>query len=252
MDLSSNTVLVTGGASGIGLAIANRFQEAGSKVVICGRRESKLEEARTKHPDMRTRVCDLQRESEREALAEWVTRELPELNILVNNAGIQQRLALDRREGWERLHQEIAINLEAPIHLSTLLVPHLVRQRDPAILQVTSGLAFAPLASVPIYCATKAAMHSFTLSLRHQLAATPIRVIEIAPPAVDTDLGGPGLHTFGVSVAELMSAVIPRLQAGDTEIAYGFAEKSSRASRDELDQIFAGMNQSGPPKTGPS
>ena len=203
MDLSANTVLVTGGATGIGLALAARFLLAGSEVVVCGRREAQLEEGRARHPGLRVRTCDLERESDRVTLAAWIRSEFPRLNVLVNNAGIQQPLALDGRESWNRIHQEIAINLEAPIHLSMLLVPHLARQKNPAILQVTSGLAFVPLASVPIYCATKAAMHSFTLSLRHQLAATPIRVIEIAPPAVDTDLGGPGLHTFGISTDEL-------------------------------------------------
>jgi len=242
MDLSSNTVLVTGGGSGIGLALAARFLQAGSTVVICGRRASQLSQAQASYPGLRTRVCDLERESERVALCAWISRELPETNVLINNAGIQKRLALDGRDPWQHIHQEIAINLEAPIHLTTLLLALLARRPHPAILQVTSGLAFVPLASVPVYCATKAAMHSFTLSLRRQLAGTPVRVIEIAPPAVDTDLGGPGLHTFGVPVEELMKAVIPRLQAGDTEIAYGFAEKSSRASRQELDEMFARMN----------
>jgi uncharacterized oxidoreductase len=95
---------------------------------------------------------------------------------------------------------------------------------------------------VPVYCATKAALHSFTLSLRRQLAATVIRVVEIAPPAVDTDLGGPGLHTFGVPLGELADAVMPRLQADELEIAYGFAQQSSRASRAELDAIFQRLN----------
>ncbi len=246
MDLSSNTVLVTGGGSGIGLALAARFLQAGSAVVIGGRRASQLSRAQASYPGLRTRVCDLERESERVALFQWAARELPELNVLVNNAGIQQRIPLDASEPWDRIHREVAINLEAPIHLTTLFVPHLARRKDPAILQITSGLAFVPLASVPIYCATKAAMHSFTLSLRRQLSSTPIRVVEIAPPAVDTDLGGPGLHTFGISIDELVSAVMPRLQAGDTEIAYGFAEKSSRASRDEIDQIFERLNAAAP------
>jgi uncharacterized oxidoreductase len=99
-----------------------------------------------------------------------------------------------------------------------------------------------PLANVPIYSATKAALHSFTLSLRHQLAATPIRVVEIAPPAVDTDLGGVGLHTFGVNVDEFADAVFSRLEDGETEIAYGSAEKASRASRDEQEEIFKLLN----------
>jgi uncharacterized oxidoreductase len=107
---------------------------------------------------------------------------------------------------------------------------------------VTSGLSFAPLANVPVYSATKAALHSFTLSLRHQLSTTPIEVIELIPPAVNTDLGGPGLHTFGVPLDEFADAVMAGLAKGEREIAYGTAEKSSRASREGLDEIFLRMN----------
>jgi uncharacterized oxidoreductase len=242
MELAANTVLVTGGASGIGLALAERFLRAGSEVILCGRREEKLREAQAAHPGMKIRVCDVALEAERLALLDWAVRELPRLNVLVNNAGIQRRVQLTEPEEWEDARQEIAINLEAPIHLSTLFVSHLSKQERPAILNVTSGLAFVPLASVPIYSATKAALHSFTLSLRHQLAATPIQVIEIVPPAVNTDLGGPGLHTFGVPVDEFAEAVMARLREGDLEIPYGFAAQSSRASREGLDVMFQRMN----------
>jgi uncharacterized oxidoreductase len=144
---------------------------------------------------------------------------------------------------WKPTHEEIAINLEAPVHLSTLFIPHLKQQEHPAIMNVTSGLGFAPMASAPVYCATKAAMHSFTLSLRHQLSSTPIQVIEIIPPAVNTDLGGPGLHTFGLPVEEFINAVMVGLQEGSPEIAYGYSQRASRASRAELDEIFQRMNQ---------
>jgi uncharacterized oxidoreductase len=241
MDLGSQTVLITGGASGIGWALARRFLDAGSDVIICGRRAEKLEQARRTSPRLTTRVCDVAREADRVALAEWIAREHPSVNVLVNNAGIQQRLQLVGAD-WAAVKSEIAVNLEAPIHLSMLLAPSLARQRTPAIVNVTSGLAFVPLASVPIYCATKAAFHSFTLSLRRQLADTPLQVIEIIPPAVDTDLGGPGLHTFGVRLEEFADAAATRLAAGDTEITYGFAEQAARASRAELETMFARMN----------
>jgi uncharacterized oxidoreductase len=241
MQLDSNTVLVTGGASGIGLALAERFLQAGSEVVICGRREEKLREAQAKHPGMKIRVCDVADPAGRLALRDWVVSEFPRLNVLVNNAGIQRRIQLQHEE-WAPTQQEIGINFEAPVHLSMLFLPHLSSQERPTILNVTSGLSFVPMASAPIYSATKAALHSFTLSLRHQLSATPIQVVEIIPPAVNTDLGGPGLHTFGVSVDEFIDAVMTRLQAGDLEIPYGFAEQASRASRGELDAIFQRMN----------
>ncbi|HTO86985.1 MAG TPA: SDR family NAD(P)-dependent oxidoreductase [Thermoanaerobaculia bacterium] len=243
MELGSSTVLVTGGASGIGLALAERFLRAGSEVIVCGRREEKLREAKAAHPELQIRVCDLAGEQGRVSLLRWVTAEFPRLNILVNSAGVQLFLPLGQPEQWDRARGEIAINLEAPIHLSMLFIPHLLEQPHPAIVNVTSGLGFVPLARVPVYSATKAALHSFTLSLRAQLSATPIRVVEIIPPAVNTDLGGPGLHTFGVSVDEFADAVFPRIEQGELEVAYGFAEKASQGSRTELEALFNRMNE---------
>ena len=128
--------------------------------------------------------------------------------------------------------------MEAPVHLAALLIPHLLKQKGGAIVNITSGLAFAPLARAPVYSATKAALHSFTLSLRHQASQLPLQAIEIAPPAVDTDLGGPGLHTWGVNVDEFVDAVMPRLEAGELEIGYGFSDETRRALRLELDEVF--------------
>jgi uncharacterized oxidoreductase len=241
VDLSSNTVLVTGGATGIGLALAERFLQGGSRVIICGRREDRLRDAARRHPSLHVHVCDVESAPERVALRDWAVTKYPDLNVLVNNAGIQRRTGLTDN-AWEGVHQEIAINLEAPIHLALLFAPHLAGRRDAAIVNITSGLAFVPLVIAPVYSATKAALHSFTLSLRHQLASTPVRVVEIIPPPVDTDLGGPGLHTFGVPVNEFADAVMARLGQGDVEIAYGMAEKVSQASRTELDEAFRRMN----------
>ena len=242
MDLNGNTVLITGGASGIGLALAQRFLRAGSRVIVCGRREDKLEAARLAHPELKTRVVDITSESDRGALRDWATHEFPDLNVFVNNAGIQRYPKLGGTD-WADMREEIVTNFEAAVHLSSLFIPHLRHQPSAAIMNVTSGLGFAPMARAPIYCATKAALHSFTLSLRHQLADTSIKVIEIIPPAVDTDLGGPGLHTFGVNVDEFADAIMPRIQRGEIEVAYGFAQQASRASRDELDAMSARLNQ---------
>lgn len=245
MELSAHTVLVTGGASGIGLGLAERFLRSRSDVLICGRREDKLAEVKSKYPSIHTRVCDLADASDRIALVDWALGTCPGLDVLVNNAGIQRRVDLGKGEPWETTHEEIAINLEAQVHLCTLLVAHLERRKQPAILNVTSGLAFVPLASAPIYSATKAALRSFTLSLRHQLSKTNITVIEIAPPAVKTDLGGPGLHEHGVALSEFIDAVVAKLQAGDLEITYGFSDNASNASREERDQIFTRLNPPG-------
>ena len=243
MEFRANTVLVTGGGSGIGFALAERFIQAGSNVIICGRREDKLIEAQSKYPQIHIRVCDVANPTERTALFTWATESFPALNMLVNNAGIQQQIELQQKPSWEILGEEVAINLEAPIHLSTLFIPHLLKQDRPAIINITSGLSFVPKANVPVYCATKAALHSFTLSMRHQLSGTPITVIEIIPPAVDTDLGGKGLHTFGAPLDEFTDAIVKQLKKGSIEATYGFSSESSRATREQLEAIFEQMNQ---------
>jgi uncharacterized oxidoreductase len=243
MELSSHTVLITGGATGIGFAFARRFHQAGSEVIICGRRGEKLAEARKQLPGIRTFQCDVSREEERSSLVDQVVLAHPRFDVLINNAGIQRRLNLREREEWKSTGMEIACNLEAPVHFSTLVIPHFSRQVHPAIINVTSGLSFVPLARVPIYCATKAALHSFTLSLRHQLTGTGIEVIEVIPPSVNTDLGGPGLHSSGTDVDEFADVVMTGLQSGTQEIAYGFSEQTSHASRPELDEVFRRMNQ---------
>jgi len=243
MELGGHTVLITGGASGIGFGLAEQFVQAGSTVIICGRREDKLREAQIKYPQLHIRACNLADPQERAALYEWTTTQFPTLNVLVNNAGIQQRFQLQQPPAWETIHNEIAINIDAPIHLSTLFIPHLLKQQQAFILNVSSGLAFSPLAFTPIYSATKAAVHSFTLSLRHQLSGTPITVVEIIPPSVDTDLGGVGLHTSGTPLPEYINSVVEQLKAGSLETSYGFSAQSSRASREQLDELFKRMNQ---------
>ncbi|MCM3569263.1 SDR family oxidoreductase [Neobacillus mesonae] len=244
MKLSGNTVLITGGAAGIGFAFAERFINAGNKVIVCGRRETKLQEAKGKYPELITRVCDVTIESDRIALFDWVTSEHPDVNVLVNNAGIQQRyhiLKANAKEDWSYYSQELASNIEAPFHFSMLFAPYFAKKDYAAILNVSSGLAFTPMAIAPIYSATKAAVHSFTMSLRHQLEDTAIEVIEIAPPAVNTDLGGAGLHTFGTPIDEFADSIFKGLEAGKIEIGYARAEKAIRMSRDEIDESVKAM-----------
>lgn len=243
MDITSNTVLITGGASGIGWALAERFLQAGSQVIICGRRADKLQEAQQKYPQLHIRQCDVRLASDRVALLDWVRNDFPQVNVLINNAGIQRRMQLvSSQEDWSDTQSELAINLEAPIHLSTLFIPHLLQQPKAAIMNVTSGLAFVPGAFAPVYSATKAALHSFTMSLRYQLSKTSIEVIELVPPAVNTDLGGTGLHNFGVPVGDFADAMMAGIAAGDLEIGYGTSETNLKASREQIDAIFAQMN----------
>lgn len=234
---------MTGGASGIGLALATRFLQAGSEVIVCGRSERRLQEAQQQYPQLQTRVCDVGQEADRRALFEWVTQEFPRLNVLVNNAGIQRRVNfVEEQEDWSQTQQEIAINLEAPIHLSSLFIPHLRQQEKAAIINITSGLAFTPATFAPVYSATKAAMHSFSIALRQLLSKTHVQLIEIAPPAVQTDLGGVGIHTMGAPLNDFADAVMQRVAAGELEIGYGTSEIRRKASREELDEFFRQMN----------
>ncbi len=244
MKLTGNTILITGGSAGIGLAFAERFMEAGNTVIVTGRREHALQQAKEKLPSLITHVNDLNQESERAALLDWVTANYPDVNVLVNNAGIQQRfnvLKADAKSGWDDFHQEITTNIEAPIHLSMLFAPYFAAKEKAAIINVTSGLAFTPFAIAPIYSATKAALHSFTISLRHQLSDTSVEVIEVAPPAVNTDLGGTGLHTHGEPLDAFADGIFKGLEEGKTEIGYGSSVDRLRMSRDEVDEYVANM-----------
>lgn len=243
MQITSNTILVTGGGSGIGLALAKRFVMRGNRVVVCGRRPEALAQAKREMPALDIMQGDVATEAGRLALVEEATRRFPKLNVLVNNAGIQQRPApLLEPQDWAAHRAEIATNLEAPLHLTMLLLPHFAKAAHGAVINITSGLAFVPLAAMPTYCLTKAALHSFTQSLRHQLRATKIAVVEIAPPAVNTDLGGPGLHTFGVNVDEFADHVFVCLGRGETEFGYQFSEQRRVASHEERERYFAEMN----------
>jgi uncharacterized oxidoreductase len=244
MKLEGNTVLITGGSSGIGLALAERFLAAGNEVIVCGRRESALADVRAKHPAIQTVVADTGSAASREGLARDLIAKFPKLNVLVNNAGIQKRVNVRESGAWSDTAEEIAINLEGPIHLSMLFMSHLLKvstpERRSVIANVSSGLAFAPIAAMPLYCATKAALHSFTLSLRHQVRETLLEVIEIIPPAVRTNLGG--AHDFGEPLADYADSVIAQLREGRAETTYTFSAKSSQASRTELDEMFTMLN----------
>lgn len=247
MKLTGNTIFITGGGSGIGFAFAERFIKLGNKVIVCGRNEKKLQEAQEKYSELITCICNVTKETDRITLFNWITSEHPDVNVLINNAGIQQRyhvLNTNVKEDWSYYSQEIASNIEAPFHFSMLFAPYFANKDYAAILNVSSGLAFTPMAIAPIYSATKAAVHSFTMSLRHQLEDTAIEVVEIAPPAVNTDLGGEGLHTFGTPVDEFADAVFKGLKAGKREIGYARAEKAMRMSRDEMDESVKAMYDS--------
>ncbi|MDQ7949047.1 MAG: SDR family NAD(P)-dependent oxidoreductase, partial [Pedobacter sp.] len=167
MKLSNHKILITGGATGIGLGLTEHFLANQNTVIICGRREEVLKQVSDKYPQVITKVCDLSQEAERIAFCNWLSDNHGDLNVLVNNAGIQNWMNVDDQDFYARAVTEIETNMMAPLHLTTML-SHMPALNT--IMNVTSGLAFVQLAKVPVYCATKAFFHSYTMSLRHLLA----------------------------------------------------------------------------------
>jgi uncharacterized oxidoreductase len=248
MKLADNTILITGGATGIGYAFAEAFLDAGSTVLICGRRAEKLQEAKTLRPALHIRMCDVSKEMDRIALAEWTARQFPAVNVLINNAGIQRDIDFTQgSDAYQAGENEIRVNLEAPIVLTGLFVPLLAKKPGAAIIHVTSGLGFVPMVRMPVYSATKAALHAYSLATRPQLAKVGIRVVEVVPPMVDTDLNPEGRAARGhfkanLGPKEFVTAVMKGLEADTAEIGYGMTAGMLQASRADLDKAFQHMN----------
>ena len=239
MKLSNNKILITGGATGIGLGLTERFLKEDNQVIICGRRESVLQEVQQKHPSVITKVCDLSVEADRIELFNWVSEHHSDLNVLVNNAGVQHWMNISDSDFYAKANNEVSTNVLAPLHLTSLFTR--LSSLD-TIINVTSGLAFVQLSKVPVYCATKAFFHSFTLSLRHLLQSKHIEVIEMIPPALNTDLGGKGLHDGQPAVSDFVESVFQQMKEGKTELTFGFSEVMSKATPDVILATFNRMN----------
>lgn len=189
MNLSGNTILVTGGGSGIGRGLAEALHRMGNQVIIAGRRKAMLDETTAANPGMESLVLDIESRDGIRAFGERLTANYPALNVLINNAGIMRaEKLLEQQNDLADAESIVATNLLGPIRLTAALLPHLKKQPAAAIINVSSGLAFVPLVYTPTYCATKAAIHSYTQSLRYQLKETKIEVLELVPPYVATDL----------------------------------------------------------------
>lgn len=244
MQTTGNTILITGGTSGIGLAFAEKFLSLGNKVIVCGRRADRLLQLQEKHPELVTKNADVSIAAQREELAAWVIENHPEVNVLINNAGVQLLTDMTHPVDLARVQNEVETNLVAPLHLASLFAQHFIAKKMAAIINISSGLAFVPLSFMPVYCATKAAIHSLTLSLRHQLKATTVHVFEIAPPAVDTELGSDRRHDKsqthgGMPVAAFLAEAMAALENDELEVAVGMAKNL----RDKREAMFPVMNQ---------
>jgi uncharacterized oxidoreductase len=189
MQMNGNTILITGGGSGIGRALAEAFHALGNKVIIAGRRKEVLDETTAANPGMNSAVLDIENADAIKTFATQLTRDFPTLNAVIHNAGIMRREDV-KRGALTDAEATVTTNLLGPIRLTAALLPHFLTQPRATIMTVSSGLAFLPMAPTPTYSATKAAIHSYTQSLRYQLRDTSVQVLELVPPYVQTELMG--------------------------------------------------------------
>jgi len=189
MQITGNTILITGGGSGIGRALAEAFHAKGNQVVIAGRRQALLDEVTAANPGMKSAVLDIENADAIRSFATRIKADHLALNVVIHNAGIMRAESIRSGE-LDDAEATIATNLLGPIRLTAALLPLLQAQPDATIMTVSSGLAFLPRVDFPTYCATKAAIHSYTQSLRFQLRDTNVQVLELAPPYVQTELTG--------------------------------------------------------------
>jgi uncharacterized oxidoreductase len=246
MLLAGKTILITGGSSGIGLELARQLGERGNTVIVTGRDERKLERARQLAPGLHTFVSDASDAGAVRSLHDTMTAQFPALNVVVNNAGIMRNLKLDQPRPGADLTREIDIALNGPLWLIQQFLPHLLRQPEALIVNVSSGLAFVPFPAAPIYCAAKAGLHAYTQCLRAQLAGSSVAVVELAPPGTETPLFRNEFATEmkrekGMDTATLVQRAIKGIEAGQHEIRPGLSNVLKIASRVAPDFMFKQM-----------
>jgi uncharacterized oxidoreductase len=246
MNTKGNTILITGGGSGIGRKLAENFHELGNRIIIAGRRASALDEVTRANPGMASAVLDIEKAGDIREFAAKIAADFPSLNVLINNAGIMraEKLTADPPSLVDA-EATVATNLLGPIRLTAALLPHLRKQPRSTIVNVSSGLAFVPLAATPTYCATKAAIHSYTQSLRYQLKDTTTEVIELVPPYVQTDLMNGASDPRAMPLADFIDEAM-RLFQSQPEAKEILVErvKPLRFARENgaYDATFQGMN----------
>ena len=237
MKTSGNAILITGGASGIGLALAKAFTHKGNCVMVCGRDAQQLEEAKHDLPELLVRQCDLADKNERLAFVYWALEQLPGLNVVINNAGIAGPVDLTIDElDIDTVDRQLLIDLSVPVDLSLRFLPHLRRQPFAALVFVSSGLVYSFDASSPAYSTAKAGIHVWAQSMRYQLRETSVAVFDVLPPTVDTNLT-PDFDATAMKALKAISpenvadAVIEGMQNDATEIRIGRVKLLEIASR---------------------
>lgn len=229
---ANNTILITGGSSGLGLEMSKRFIEQGNTVIACSRSAVKLEEAQKQVPGLIAYPCDITKPKDCERLAQWLNEKHPETNILVNNAAIVHKTGfITDDEIVEKAEHEVSTNLIAPIRLTKLLLPLLLVNNNTQIINITSGLVYVPRADYPLYNATKTALHSFTQVLRHQLKDVPIKITEVFFPAVDTPWHQGNPPKIAISPEKAVAEMFIGLEKNKEEIRVGGVKLLYRLSR---------------------
>ena len=253
MELTHRTVLITGGTSGIGLELARQLLQRGNTVIVTGRDRDRLDAAQHGLPGLHTIQSDIGDPQAIVALHRTVTQRFPDLDTLVNNAGIMRNLDLNRDRDLADVTREIDVNLSGPLRMIQRFLPHLKARPSALIVNVSSGLAFVPLPVSPVYCATKAAIHSLTQSLRVQLAGTNVTVVELAPPGVETpllrnDFAEEMRGRKAMDVEVLVARAMAGIEAGRLEIRPGLSNVLKIASRVAPRFMLAQMAKMGQPK----
>jgi uncharacterized oxidoreductase len=250
--MRGNTIFITGGSSGIGKGLAEAFHKLGNQLIITGRRESMLKDICELNPGMRYFVLDVTQPNEIRRVAADAIAQFPGLNCVFNNAGVQMGhdFLADGPLDDAGMAEEIDTNILGVIRVAGGFLPHLKKKENAVLVNVSSGLAFVPLARYPIYCATKAAVHSLTLSMRRQLKPSGVKVIELIPPYVETELGGPNKTTSENAGAPepmpldvFIKETMKELTEDGEEVAIGMAKNLAVASGSEMKKVFAGMNR---------
>jgi uncharacterized oxidoreductase len=253
MKMIGKTVLITGGTSGIGMELARQLIARGNTVIVTGRDHDRLEVARRAMPGLHAFQSDVSDPTSIESLYETVSGQFPALNTLINNAGTMRNIKLDRQQKLNDLTTEIDGNLKGPMWMTQAFLPLLLRQTSSLIVNVSSGLAFIPFPAAPIYSASKAALHAYTLCLRAQLADTCVSVVELAPPGTETPLfrgefAEEMKEEKGMSVNVLARRAIAGIEAGTPEIRPGVSNILKIASRVAPHFMFRQMVKLGLPK----
>lgn len=242
MDTRNDTILITGGGSGIGKAMAEALHGRGARVIIAGRRRATLEAVAAANPGMAFETLDVADAADVKAFAARIVAAHPDLNVVINNAGV---MTVEDEIDLAIAEETVAINLLGPIRLTAALLPHLKSKPRASVVTVSSGLAFVPLAATPTYSATKAAIHSWSQSLRHQLRETSVEVIEWAPPAVATDLmPGHAENPNSMPLADFTAESLALFEAGgrDEILVERVKFLSGAADRGEYAEVFRALN----------